>query len=147
MSKNNNPVQELSESECQLRLSSHTLGRLVTRVREVVDIFPVNYVVDDGDIVLRTGEGTKLTEIVIGDEVLFEVDEFNGHEAWSVVVRGSARLLETEAEIAVADALPLKPMVPTLKRSYVRITPRQTTGRAFAMDEEPPRDGMQNYAS
>jgi hypothetical protein len=121
------------------------VGRVVTRVREIVDIFPVNYVVDGDDIVLRTAPGTKLVEMVVGGEVLFEVDEFDEHEAWSVVVRGEARVLEAEAEIAAAEALPLQPLVPTDKRFFVRITPRQVTGRAFKVGEEPPRDGPQPY--
>lgn len=145
MSDRHEPLQKLSEIESMVRISSRTFGRIVTRVREIVDIFPVNYVVDHGEIVLRTAPGAKLAEIVIGGEVLFEVDDFNDHEAWSVVVRGTARVLETEAEIAAAEALPLKPLVPTDKRFFVRITPNQITGRAFEMGEEPPRDGPQPY--
>lgn len=145
MSEQANPINELSPNECRLRLASHVVGRIVTRVRDVVDIFPVNYVVDGDDIVLRTAEGTKLAEMVIGGEVLFEVDEFNDHEAWSVVVRGTAQVLVLEAEIAAAEALSLKPMAPNVKRNFVRITTNQITGRAFARTGEPPTDGPQDY--
>lgn len=145
MNANNEVLTVLSEKQCYERLGSHVLGRLVTRVGEIVDIFPVNYVLDGEEIVLRTAEGTKLLEMVVGGEVLFEIDHFDDVEAWSVVVRGSARLLETEPEILAADALPLKPMAPTMKRNYVRITPNTVTGRMFERGEEPPRDGPQDY--
>jgi nitroimidazol reductase NimA-like FMN-containing flavoprotein (pyridoxamine 5'-phosphate oxidase superfamily) len=54
-----------------------------------MDIFPVNYTVDGESIVFRTAEGSKLTEVTINDEVLFEVDEYTATDAWSVVVRGT----------------------------------------------------------
>lgn len=140
-----NPVIVLDDAESWQLLGTHTVGRLVTHVGDVVDIFPVNYVVDGESIVLRTAEGTKLTEMLIGGEVLFEVDEHTETEAWSVVLRGRARRLETEAEILAADALPLRPLVPTLKRNYVRIEVSSLSGRKFELGEEPPRYGVQLY--
>lgn len=140
-----NPVAVLDEAEIWRRLASQNVGRVVTHVGEVIDIFPVNYVVDGESVMLRTAEGTKLAEMIIGGEVLFEVDEHTDVEAWSVVLRGRARVLETEAEIAAADALPLRPMVPTLKRNYVRIEATSASGRCFRLGEEPPRDGVQPY--
>ena len=145
MAENTNPVVELSRAECVIRLRSQTLGRVVTRVGDIVDIFPVNYALDGEDIVLRTAEGTKLVEMVVGGEVLFEVDHHDDAEAWSVVVRGSARLLDTEVEIAAAEALPLVPMIPTLKRNFVRISSETMSGRAFVRAVEPSRDGPQDY--
>lgn len=140
-----NPVVELDADECWTYLSAESMGRIVTHVGDVIDIFPVNYVVDGESIVLRSAEGTKLAEMTISSDVLFEVDDHTESEAWSVIVRGHARRLETEAEILAADELPLKPLVPTLKRNYVRIEAVRVTGRRFALGEEPPRDGVQPY--
>lgn len=145
MDTNDDVLVRLTPEQCLERLATHVVGRVVTRVGEIVDIFPINYALDGGDIILRTAEGTKLTEMLIGGEVLFEVDEFDDEQAWSVVVRGSAQLLEKEADIAAADALPLKPMAPTMKRNYVRIVAHSMTGRAFARSEEPSREGPQDY--
>lgn len=140
----NEPVATLTEDECWERLGTHKLGRLVTRVGDVMDIFPVNYVVDRRGIVFRTAEGSKLTELTINDQVLFEVDEYSVVDAWSVVVRGGARVLQGDEAMA-ADDLPLEPMVPTMKRNYVRIEPTTVTGRAFRRGPEPERDGVQDY--
>ncbi len=140
MEHNETPIRQLSDQECWEQLATQDVGRLVTRVRDVIDIFPVNYVVDGESIVLRTAEGSKLVELVISEDVLFEVDEHTDSDAWSVILRGKARRLERASEIEAADALPLKPMVPTLKRNYVRIVPTSMSGRHFVFGEEPSRD-------
>lgn len=143
--QDNNPVIALSDAECWARLEAHELGRLVTSVGNVIDIFPVNYVVDEQSILFRTAEGSKLVELTLNDSVLFEIDDHTEQEAWSVVVRGSARRLDTSAEVERADGLGLQPWIPTLKYNYVRITPTSLSGRAFHRGPEPDRYGIQQY--
>lgn len=138
-------VTHLDDQQCWDRLAEQQLGRLVTHAGAVLDIFPVNYTVDGRSIVFRTAEGSKLTELTIDDDVLFEVDEYTDTDAWSVVVRGNARRLQTSAEVEAADALPLSPWIPTLKYNYVRITPASISGREFQRGEEPDRYGVQQY--
>ena len=125
------PVAVLSDAECWERLSQQKLGRIVTHIGNVIDIFPVNYVVDREALVFRTAEGSKLFELTVNDDVVFEVDDHAETEAWSVVVRGRAHRLETFEEVNNADNLPLTPWIPTLKNNYVRI--------------EPDRYGVQQY--
>ena len=139
------PVVRLSEEECWQRLKGPEIGRLVTHVGEVIDIFPINYVIDDRTIVFRTAEGSKLVELTVNDEVLFEVDDHTDADAWSVIVRGSARAIDTLAEREAADRLGLSPWIPTLKYNYVRITPSSLSGRAFARTPEPERYGVSDY--
>lgn len=131
------PVVSLSEEQCWQRLAAAEVGRVVTWVGEVVDIFPVNFVVDGNEIVFRTAEGSKLVELTINDEVIFEVDDHSETDAWSVIVRGSARRLETNDEVDRADRLPLRPWIPTLKHNYVSITPHELSGRAFPRGDGP----------
>lgn len=145
MDDTTDPITPLSESECWERLAAHELGRLVTHVGDVLDIFPVNYTLDGESLVFRTAEGSKLTELTINDKVLFEVDEYSDTDAWSVVVHGSAQRLATAEEVAAADALPLTPWIPTLKYNYVRIVPTALSGRDFRRGEEPDRYGIQPY--
>lgn len=137
------PVRVLTEEECFERLASHHVGRVVTSVGDIIDIVPLNYVLDGRTIVFRTAAGTKLSELTINPNVVFEVDAYDDKHGWSVVVRGHAERLQTSREIAAADALPLKPMIATLKFNYVRITPTRVTGRAFVFGEEPDRDAFQ----
>lgn len=138
-------IVHLDDAECWDRLAEHELGRLVTQAGGALDIFPVNYTVDGHSLVFRTAEGSKLTELTINDEVLFEVDEHTDTDAWSVVVRGHAHRLDTSAEVAAADELPLKPWIPTVKYNYVRIVPTSLSGRDFQRGEEPDRYGIQQY--
>lgn len=142
---NESPVAALSDQECWELVRGEELGRLVTHVGQVLDVFPVNFVVDDQTIVFRTGEGSKLVELTVNDEVLFEVDDYSGDEAWSVVLRGRAHRLTTQDEVAQADALPLRPWVPTLKYNYVRILPDSLSGRRFRRGPEPDRYGIADY--
>lgn len=141
----NDPVVILTPERCWERLREQELGRIVTRVGDVLDIFPVNYVIDGETVVFRTAQGSKLTELTINDEVIFEVDQHTDVDAWSVILRGRARALNTFAEVQYADALPLQPWIPTLKYVYVRIAPETLTGRYFERGPEPDRYGIQQY--
>ena len=145
MDETQDAVARLSDKERWERLRTQQLGRLVTNVGDVLDIFPVNYVADAGALYFRTAEGSKLFELTVNDEVLFEVDDHTDADAWSVVVRGWAKRLDTADEVEAADGLGLHPWIPTLKYNYVRITPHTLTGRAFAFGPEPGRYGIAEY--
>ncbi|MFH5211751.1 pyridoxamine 5'-phosphate oxidase family protein [Antrihabitans spumae] len=131
------PITELTSDESWELLGSEKLGRLVLSVADRIDVFPVNYVAHHGKLLFRTAEGTKLVELTIHQQVAFEVDHVSEELGWSVVVHGSARRLQTSAEIAAADELPLQSWVPTPKFNYVEISPREITGRRFVFGAEP----------
>jgi len=133
------PVRHLSEDECWELLISSSFGRLAMSISGEPDIYPVNFIAADRRLVFRTAEGTKLLELTVNDKVAFETDGIGRDEAWSVVVRGKARVLDTQHEIEAADQLPLRPLIPTLKYIYVEITPQVITGRRFQLGPEPDR--------
>ena len=139
------PVISLTDEQCWERLRTQELGRLVTHVGEVLDIFPVNFVVDGESLLFRTAEGSKLFELTVNDEVLFEVDDHTDTDAWSVIDRGRAHALDSSAEVERADGLSLRPWIPTLKFTYVRVEPTSLSGRAFERAPEPDRYGVQEY--
>jgi nitroimidazol reductase NimA-like FMN-containing flavoprotein (pyridoxamine 5'-phosphate oxidase superfamily) len=132
-------VEILSSEECWQLLRSSSLGRLAVSVGGEPDIYPVNYVASDGNLIFRTAQGTKLLELTVNKRVAFETDGVGRDEAWSVVVKGTARALEKQSEIDAADELPLRPLIPTLKYIFVEITPTQVTGRRFPLGPEPER--------
>ncbi|MBF4571952.1 pyridoxamine 5'-phosphate oxidase family protein [Herbiconiux sp. VKM Ac-1786] len=132
-------VQVLSEQECWQKLADNTLGRLVVKAADEIDIFPVNYVVTDRTLCIRTAPGTKLIELTIHPDVLFEIDHVDDSAAYSVVVKGTAEELQHQSEIDEADSLPLVPFLPTLKYRWVRIRPVHLSGRAFQRAPEPDR--------
>lgn len=135
------PVTALSASECVALLRATPLGRIALAVGGEVDIFPINYVLDDEDrIVFRTAPGTKLAELVISPSVAFEIDGVIEGQIFSVIVKGEAARIESATEIAEAEALPLRPWIATVKEQFVRITPSWTTGRRFTPGPEPELD-------
>ena len=133
-------VVDLTEEQCRERLASQQLGRLAASVGDVLDIFPVNFVYDRGDIYFRTAPGTKLLELTIHTQVVFEVDGYSDTEAWSVVARGVAERLDRDTQIEEAWALPLRPWIPTLKLEWVRVHIRELSGRHFRREPEPEID-------
>ena len=134
-----NPIEVLKEDEALELMGDQQLGRLVVRIKDDFDIYPLNYVVNEGKIYFRTAEGSKLFTVSINDRVLFEADDHTEDKAWSVIVKGRARILERTDEIQQSDELPLKPWLPTLKYNYVEITPEEISGRRFQLGEEPER--------
>jgi hypothetical protein len=69
--------------------------------------------------------------------VLFEADDHNVAEGWSVIVRGRAKVLRTDAEIAEAETAQLLPWTAIPKVHYVRVAPSEITGRHFRFGPEP----------
>jgi uncharacterized protein len=138
MSKAIEPVTLLSESESWQLLASVPLGRLVTSVEGQPEIFPVNFAVQDRTVLFRTAEGTKLVSAAMNNNVLFEADDHNVAEGWSVIVKGVARMLRTDEEISEAEQAQLVPWTATVKRHYVRVLPAKVTGRRFRFGPQDP---------
>ncbi|QCQ16816.1 pyridoxamine 5'-phosphate oxidase family protein [Microbacterium sp. RG1] len=134
-------VRVLDEEAMWRLLATQEVGRLVTRIGERIDVFPVGYALDGRSILFRTAPGTKLLELTARDEVLFEVDHHSTQDAWSVVVRGTAAAVDRSDEIAALEALASAPWAPTVKDVLVRITPSLTTGRAFERRAADPAEG------
>ena len=125
------PATVLAESECWRLLGSAAVGRLVTTVDGEPEIFPVNFVVQHRTILFRTSEGTKLAGTAMNSRVLFEADDNNLTEGWSVVVRGSARTPQTDDDVREAERAWLYPWTSSPKPHFVRIRPLRVTGRHF----------------
>ncbi|CAM3309031.1 pyridoxamine 5'-phosphate oxidase family protein [Mycobacterium colombiense] len=130
-------VAILPVHECWELLGSLALGRLVTYADGQPDIFPVNYVVQRRTVLFRTAAGTKLVSSAINDRVLFEADDHNVAEAWSVIVRGRARSLRTPEELEEAERAQVLPWTRPEKTHYVRIVPESVTGRRFQFGSAP----------
>ncbi len=137
MSETGQPVTILSATESWDLLSSVPLGRLVTSVQGQPEIFPVNFVVQRRTVLFRTAEGTKLVSTAINNRVLFEADDHDAAEGWSVIVKGTARMLRTNEQIQEAEQAQLLPWIATLKQHYVRVLPISISGRRFRFGPEP----------
>ena len=131
------PISVLGDEEAWNLLSSVALGRLVTSFGGQLEIFPVNFVTQNGTVLFRTAEGTKLFTTVMNEKVLFEADDHTSDEGWSVILRGTARMLTAAEEIHEAEQAALMPWVPTEKLRFVRVTPSEISARHFRFGPEP----------
>lgn len=139
MSFNDDVFRKLSTEQSLAYLKDVQPGRIVMRRKDDIEIFPVNFVVDGESIYFRTAEGSKLFTLSLNQDVLFEADGLVGETAWSVIVRGTAELLEKTEDVSHAETLGLKPWAPTLKYNWVRINAESISGREFEVGEEPER--------
>src|SRR5918995_1902393 len=67
-------LEVLSREESLDLLASVPLGRIVITQRALPAILPVNFVLDHGSVVIRTGEGSKLAVATPRAVVAFQVD-------------------------------------------------------------------------
>lgn len=127
-------LDALDTDECWRLIARSTVGRLAVSIANHPDIFPVNYVVDAGTIVVNTAPGTKLAAAVLGHGVAFEVDELDHdtHTGWSVVVKGEASEIEDLAGLMNAEELGIETWATSDKTRFVRITPVEVTGRRIS---------------
>jgi nitroimidazol reductase NimA-like FMN-containing flavoprotein (pyridoxamine 5'-phosphate oxidase superfamily) len=115
-------------------LGSVSFGRIVFTQHALPVIRPVNHVLSDGDIVIRTHAGTALTSRTRqardpGVVVAYEADDIDPdtHLGWSVTVTGYAQLVTDPEELARYQAL-LRPWVEQTMDYAVRIRPDLVTG-------------------
>jgi nitroimidazol reductase NimA-like FMN-containing flavoprotein (pyridoxamine 5'-phosphate oxidase superfamily) len=92
-------------------LGSVPVGRLGLSLGALPTVLPVNFCLCDDQIVVRTTAGSKLDAALHHAVVAFEADQLEsiGHTGWSVLVRGSSRVLVRPSEVAQAAALRLRP--------------------------------------
>ena len=124
-------IEQMSTQECWEVLDRERFGRLAVAVQGEPDIFPINFLVDNGTLLMRTAAGTKLTELVINAAVAVEADGRDGDEAWSVIVKGLARMVDSFSETYADDEKHLETWLPSDKPIYVEITVRDISGRRF----------------
>ncbi|KPI19021.1 Pyridoxamine 5'-phosphate oxidase-related protein [Actinobacteria bacterium OK074] len=135
---------ELDRTEALRLLGSVSLGRIAFTRRALPTIRPVNHIVDDGAVVIRTHEGAALTSRTLqadgpGVVVAYEADciDPDTHLGWSVVVTGYAHLVTDAHELARYQEM-LRPWVRQTMDYAVRIRPDLVTGLLLTSSDRPP---------
>ncbi|MBF4550876.1 pyridoxamine 5'-phosphate oxidase family protein [Pseudoclavibacter sp. VKM Ac-2888] len=131
-------ITVLSDQESRALLRATTFGRIAFAVNGRVEIYPINVVFSerDGEIVFKSAPGFKLAGASIAKEVVFQSDALGDGFATSLVARGGARVLSTEAELEKAEALGVRPLIAAPKNEYVAITVVEVSGRRYITGEE-----------
>ena len=113
-------------------LRDHSVGRISVTVDGGPFIMPVNYRLDESPrgarIALRTRPGNVIERASM--RVAFEIDEIEParREGWSVLVRGSMRHVDTEAEEFTQRFDP-EPWILRERDEWLVIEPYAITGR------------------
>jgi nitroimidazol reductase NimA-like FMN-containing flavoprotein (pyridoxamine 5'-phosphate oxidase superfamily) len=123
----------LTHRECLKLLASVPVGRIAYTEGALPAVTPVNFVLDENDsaIVIRTGQGSKLSAATRQAVVAFEVDEFDvaTRTGWSVLVVGRSSAVDHPDDVARLDLMPLRPWAKSNRDRYIRISIDQITGR------------------
>ena len=128
-------LEVLPEEDCLDLLRAMSVGRIGLSMGALPVVLPVNYVLDSGRVIIRTGFGTKLSAAIRNAVVCFEVDQIDGADetGWSVLVTGTARELQG-AEASHAATLPLRPWSPQAGDHLVAIGIELISGRRIAAE-------------
>lgn len=123
---------EMTREESLRRLAGVPFGRIVFTEHALPAIRPVNHIVDDGVVIVRThlGAGVRNGKSVV---VAYEADDIDPgeHLGWSVIVTGHASLVRNRAETTRYEEL-LRPWVNGVESDFIRIEPELVTGYELA---------------
>ena len=108
MTRDRNGLEVLSRQDCLQLLDRAHVGRIAVSIGALPVVLPVNFALLDGDILIRTGRGTKLDAAATNAVVAFEVDGVDAfyHTGWSVLVQGIAEEITDNDELERAKAVP-----------------------------------------
>ena len=125
-------IEVLDSQACWSKLHEQSVGRFVFSDKSGPAAIPVNYALDNEEIVFRISAASHLRD-VLEAPVAFEVDDVHAQEGtgWSVLARGSAReiaLEEVPTLVERLEQLP-KPIAKGVHNVWVAVTPTQVTGR------------------
>ena len=149
MASTEHGTEILSEAVCWERLRKTSVGRLGVHDDGQPSIYPINYLVDDRSIVFRTRPGSKISGAGLLERVAFEIDGFEPAQgdAWSVLVKGVARFLDSDEAVTCAAELPLYSWVVADRAAWVRIVPSEVTGRRFHLVDDVVTDASVGWPS
>ena len=121
----------LGRDECLALLSSVDVGRVVYTDGALPAVTPVNFVLNDERVVIRTAVGSRLARRLPGSIVAFEADELDrlARSGWSVVATGHCQRVTDPARLEVIERLALAPWVGGSRSVVLEITATLVTGR------------------
>jgi Pyridoxamine 5'-phosphate oxidase len=125
--------RELTRDESLRRLASVGVGRIVFTHQALPAIRPVNHLVDNGQVIIRSHARAALLS-ALDTVVAYEVDSVSPDDriGWSVIVTGVARRLKAADALERYERL-LRPWVSGELDHVIRVRPELVTG--FSLEE------------
>lgn len=122
----------LTRKQCLDRLRSTRVGRVAVTSRVLPAIVPINYAVVGNTLVFRTRPDGMLARACDSTVVAFETDDLepDGQSGWSVLVVGTAELLDGSAAVRAVERGVVSASTDGDDMSqFVAITMTRVTGR------------------
>jgi uncharacterized protein len=135
MTRDRNGLEVLTRQDCLRLLDQAHVGRIAVSIGALPVVLPVNFALLDGDILIRTGRGTKLDAAATNAVVAFEIDGVDPyyHTGWSVLIQGIAEEITDDDELNRAEAVPLVPWA-GVNGHYLRVSAQIMSGRRLTID-------------
>ncbi|MCU0268823.1 MAG: pyridoxamine 5'-phosphate oxidase family protein [Acidimicrobiales bacterium] len=131
MEVDRNGLEVLSRGECLSLLDAVPIGRIGLSMHALPVVLPVNFRLHGDEVLVRTAEGSKLDAALERSVVAFEADDFDkmSHTGWSVLVRGTSRVISAPEEVERVRRIPLSPWANDSTDRFVAISTDLVTGR------------------
>ena len=132
-------VSKLMPAECRRLIAPGGVGRIAFGTISGPIVVPVNFAVLADTLVIRTAEGTVIDGHA-DEQVALEVDHIDEAlcQGWSVLVRGPAHRVAHPAELRrLQEDAAVWPWAGGEREVYVRIIPREVTGRRIELRSAP----------
>ena len=132
-------VSKLLPAECRRLSAPGGVGRIAFGTVSGPVVVPVNFAVLADTLVIRTAEGTVIDGHA-HEQVALEVDHIDKAlcQGWSVLVRGPAHRVAHPAELRrLQEDAAVWPWPGGEREVYVRIVPREITGRRIELRHAP----------
>lgn len=117
----------LSRDECIRLLGRGGVGRIAVPGEKAPTVRPVNFALEDGRVVMRTGDGVLWAAARTGTAASFEFDEIRNedHRGWSVIVTGDL----VRSSDAALGAVPVKVWTGGPKERVIALQIAEISGR------------------
>lgn len=128
---------ELDRGDCLRLLSKGVVGRVIFTRYALPTAHPVNYLLDNEEIVFQTGEGGALALATRNAVIGFEVDDidYRNRTGWSVVGVGRAYEVTDPDRLAdLTNRMP-EPWAPGRTAHVIALPLQQLTGRYLRVAE------------
>jgi uncharacterized protein len=134
MYTNGSALKQLTRGECLQLMASVSLGRIIYTRQALPAVELVNFALDNGDIIIRTGHSGKLVAATRGAVVAFEADSVDPdrHVGWSVTAIGQSQEVTDPDEIGRLEQIGLSSWAPGDREHFIRISPGILNGRRLA---------------
>ncbi|MEU7815676.1 pyridoxamine 5'-phosphate oxidase family protein [Pseudonocardia sp. NPDC049154] len=121
----------IGRADCLRLLATVNLGRVVHTERAMPAAHPVTFLLQDEEVIFRTGSLTKATAASRGAVFAFQVDhvDFTSRTRWSVLGVGQAYLVAAAARLAELDGRLPPPWAPDYDGYTIAIALTQLSGR------------------